>query len=277
MFKEMTCSNFSQYTFRPFLANLSVLSVIPMCPNQLYSPPIFCCAGMADSPTASEVSSCVVTPRVESVGSSVGSFLGAPQEAFSRLRTLSSLTGTRSEGDSSSRYRSSAFFSSTPRSDVDSLYSDFGAASSGRFTPRDSSDAIVTSKLLLRLESKGSSGGSIWASAAAILDLIAEVLADILTDQLKGMALVEAAVEAVPLYVGSDTMLVFQGLCLGRMINFLERRLVRDEEEHPKKLDKNRSASPCSIYFVHVINSLCLVSQIDPLLSFPPGFPHYSV
>jgi hypothetical protein len=192
------------------------------------------------------------------VSSPVGSFLGAPQEAFSRLRTLSSLTATRSEGDSSSRYRSSAFFSSTPRSEVDSLYSDFGAASSGRFTPRDSSDAIVTPKLLLQLESLGSSGGPCGASAAAILDLIAEVLADTLTDQLKGMALVEAAVEAVPLYAGSDTMLVFQGLCLGRMINFLERRLLRDEEEHLKKLDKNRWGSPCLIYFGRIINSLCV-------------------
>lgn len=190
----------------------------------------------------------MVTPKVETVGSPVGSFLGAPHEAFSRLRTLSSLAG-KSEGDSSSRYKSSAFFSSTPRSDVDSLYSDFGAASSGRFTPRESSDAIVTPKLLLQLESMGSSGGSCAAGAGAILDLIAEVLADTLTDQVKGMALVEAAVEAVPLYVGSDTMLVFQGLCLGRMVNFLERRLLRDEEEHPKKLDKNRFGLPLLLQY----------------------------
>lgn len=207
------------------------------------------CAGLessprwdqGDSPNASEASSTVVTPKVEIVGSPIGSFLGAPHEAFSRLRTLSSLAG-KSEGDSSSRYKSSAFFSSTPRSDVDSLYSDFGAASSGRFTPRDSSDAIVTPKLLLQLETMGSAGGSCAAGAGAILDLIAEVLADTLTEQVKGMALVEAAIEAVPLYVGSDTMLVFQGLCLGRMVNFLERRLLRDEEEHLKKLDKNRYA-----------------------------------
>jgi hypothetical protein len=60
-----------------------------------------------------------------------------------------------------------AFFSSTARSEVDYLYSDFGAASSGRFMPRDSSDAIVTPKLLLRLESLGSSGGSCAAGAGA--------------------------------------------------------------------------------------------------------------
>lgn len=203
-----------------------------------------------NSPTASEVSSSVATPKAQNVGSPVGSFVGGPHEAFSRLRTLSSsLTGayiTRSEGDSSSRHRSSAFFSSTPltpRSEADSFYSDFGAASSGRFTPRASPDAIVIPKLLLQLEAMGASDGCCACSASAILDLIGEVLADTLTEHPKGMCVVEAAVEAVPQYVGSDGMLVFQGLCLGRMINFLERRLLRDEEEHLKKLDKNRFGS----------------------------------
>ncbi|XP_073395858.1 protein SPIRRIG [Physcomitrium patens] len=202
--------------------------------------------GRVDSPTPSHASSSVAIPQAQDIpSSSAGSFYEASNEAFSRLRTFSSFAGpyiSLSEAGSSSRHRASTFFSSTPRSDVDSFYSEFGVASSGRFTPRDSSDAIVTPKLLMQLECMRSSGGSCAAGAAAILDLIAEVLADTLTEQVKGMALVEAAIEAVPTFAGLDTMLVFQGLCLGRMINFLERRLLRDEEEHAKKLDKNRWA-----------------------------------
>jgi hypothetical protein len=126
---------------------------------------------------------------------------------------------------------------------VDSTFSEYGVGSSGRLTPRECSDATVTAKLLLQLEAMGTSGGPCAASAGAILDLIAEILAETLTEQPKGMGVVEAALEAVPLFVGSETMLVFQGLCLGRMINFLERRLLRDEEEHSKKLEKNRCIS----------------------------------
>jgi hypothetical protein len=129
----------------------------------------------------------------------------------------------------------------TPRSEVDSTFSEFGFDTTlGRSTPTESSFATVTPKLLLQLESMGSGSGPCAAGAAAVLDLIAEVLAETLTEQPKGMSIVEAALEAVPLYVGADAMLVFQGLCLGRMINFLERRLLRDEEEHSKKLDKTR-------------------------------------
>ena len=165
-----------------------------------------------------------------------------------------------------------AFFSSTARSEVDYLYSDFGAASSGRFMPRDSSDAIVTPKLLLRLESLPwdlRAAHALRVQVRATLDLIAEVLADTLSDQVTGMGLAEAAVEAVPLYVGSDTVLVFQGLCLGRMIDFLERRLLRGEEEHPKKLDKDRFGSLllsyCSIHsFMYVFILKMMISDIFP-------------
>lgn len=231
--------------------------------------------GRVDSPTPSHASSSVAIPQAQDIpSSSAGSFYEASNEAFSRLRTFSSFAGpyiSLSEAGSSSRHRASTFFSSTPRSDVDSFYSEFGVASSGRFTPRDSSDAIVTPKLLMQLECMRSSGGSCAAGAAAILDLIAEVLADTLTEQVKGMALVEAAIEAVPTFAGLDTMLVFQGLCLGRMINFLERRLLRDEEEHAKKLDKNRSNSPYPSHHRHIINIfyICYTTYLlHPLLGY---------
>lgn len=199
------------------------------------------------SPTASELSSAAVTPKIPNVESPFGSFQGqqAPHEALVRLRTASLIAVpvvSRSEGDVGSRLRSASQISTTPQtpqSEVDSSLSEFGR-SSGHLTPRECSDSLVTPKLLLQLEAMGTGGGPCAAGAAAILDLIAEVLAETLAEQPKGMSVVEAALEAVPLFVGSEVILVFQGLCLGRMINFLERRLLRDEEEHSKKLDKNR-------------------------------------
>eukprot|EP01018_Ginkgo_biloba_P003963 Gb_31352 [translate_table: standard] len=101
----------------------------------------------------------------------------------------------------------------------------------------------ITPKLLLQMDGAGSGGGPCSAGAGAVLDFIAEVLADIVTEQVKGTQIVEAALEAVPLYVGVDSVLVFQGLCLSRVMNFLERLILRDDEEAEKKLDKNRWSS----------------------------------
>ncbi|PKA48811.1 hypothetical protein AXF42_Ash020985 [Apostasia shenzhenica] len=98
----------------------------------------------------------------------------------------------------------------------------------------------INTKLLLDVDDSGYGGGYCSAAATAILDFIAEVLADIISEQLKATQFVENILEAVPLYVDVDSALVFQGLCLSRLMNFLERRLLRDEEEDEKKLDKNR-------------------------------------
>lgn len=83
-------------------------------------------------------------------------------------------------------------------------------------------------------------GGLCVVGVGVIFDLIVEVLVDILIDQVKGMVFVEVVVEVVLLYVGLDMMFVFQGFCFGWMVNFLERRLLCDEEEYLKKFDKNR-------------------------------------
>ncbi|GMI85758.1 SPIRRIG, Beach-Domain Homolog A1 [Hibiscus trionum] len=47
----------------------------------------------------------------------------------------------------------------------------------------------------------------------------------------------------VPLYVGAESMLVFQGLFLSKLMNFIERRLLHDDEEDEKKLDKAKWSS----------------------------------
>ncbi|KAK7270292.1 hypothetical protein RIF29_23324 [Crotalaria pallida] len=101
----------------------------------------------------------------------------------------------------------------------------------------------VTSKLLLDIDDSGYGGGPCSAGATAVLDFIAEVLSDFVTEQVKASQVIENILESVPLYVDGESVLVFQGLCLSRFINFLERRLLRDDEEDEKKLDKIRWSS----------------------------------
>lgn len=98
----------------------------------------------------------------------------------------------------------------------------------------------VSPKQLLEMDDSGYGGGPCSAGATAVLDFMAEVLSDILTEQIKAAPVIESILENVPLYVDTESMLVFQGLCLNRLMNFLERRLLRDDEEDEKKLDKAR-------------------------------------
>ncbi|KAK9069020.1 hypothetical protein SSX86_013136 [Deinandra increscens subsp. villosa] len=100
--------------------------------------------------------------------------------------------------------------------------------------------STVNPKLLLDVDDSGYGGGPCYVAAAAILDFMAEVLADIVTEQIKATPIIETILDTVPLYVDSESVLVFQGLCLTRLMNFLERRLLRDDEEDEKKLDKTR-------------------------------------
>lgn len=74
------------------------------------------------------------------------------------------------------------------------------------------------------MDDSGYGGGPCSAGATAVLDFMAEVLSDILTEQIKAAPVIESILENVPLYVETESMLVFQGLCLSRLMNFLERR-----------------------------------------------------
>ncbi|KAL2554423.1 Beige/BEACH domain [Forsythia ovata] len=98
----------------------------------------------------------------------------------------------------------------------------------------------ISPTLLLQVDDSGYGGGPCSAGATAILDFMAEVLSDFVTEQMKAAPMVETILESAPLYVDAESVLVFQGLCLTRMMNFLERRLLRDDEENEKKLDKSR-------------------------------------
>ncbi|KAK8486708.1 hypothetical protein V6N11_069070 [Hibiscus sabdariffa] len=101
----------------------------------------------------------------------------------------------------------------------------------------------VSPKLLLEVDDSGYSGGPCSAGATAMLDFMAEVLADFLTEQIKATQIVESILEMVPLYVETESVLVFQGLFLSRLMNFFERRLLRDDEEDENKLDKTKWSS----------------------------------
>ncbi|KAG2260444.1 hypothetical protein Bca52824_079738 [Brassica carinata] len=98
----------------------------------------------------------------------------------------------------------------------------------------------VSPKLLLETDETGYGGGPCSAGASAVLDFMAEVLADLVTEQIKAVPVLESILEMVPFYVDPESVLVFQGLCLSRVMNYLERRLLRDDEEDEKKLDKTK-------------------------------------
>ncbi|CAN6303589.1 unnamed protein product [Urochloa humidicola] len=98
----------------------------------------------------------------------------------------------------------------------------------------------ISSKLLLDIDDLGYGGGPCSAGATAVLDFVAQILADIISEQFKAALFIESVLESVPLFVDVDSALVFQGLCLSRLMNFLERKLLLDDEEDGKKLDKSR-------------------------------------
>ncbi|KAJ6337046.1 hypothetical protein OIU76_006835 [Salix suchowensis] len=93
------------------------------------------------------------------------------------------------------------------------------------------------------MNDSGYGGGPCSAGATAVLDFMAEVLSDFITEQIKAAQVIEGILETIPLYIDAESVLVFQGLCLSRLMNFVERRLLRDDEEDEKKLDKIRWTS----------------------------------
>jgi len=210
-------SSAHEFSFHSIKGNLDI-----HLPTDSHSSASF---AVLDSPVFSEKSSSR-TPLTPSSSPVVAltSWLGSSShnEAKSPLTPTPSFNSSMSAGD----------FDST--SNLKSNFQEPSAANA-YFT--------VTSKLLLDIDDSGYGGGPCSAGATAVLDFIAEVLSDFVTEQVKASQLIEIILESVPLYIDSESVLVFQGLCLGRFINFLERRLLRDDEEDEKKLDKIRWSS----------------------------------
>lgn len=204
---------------------------------------------MPSSPTTSDLSSIAMpSPKPPPLSSPIGSWLTEPlpldlSETRQHTTTLSAPpTPPRSSKDRTRHLSFSALSTLSNHSDLDFNFSDFGPPSSTSVTPSEALYPAITPRLLLQIEAVGAGGGSCAAAASAILDLIAEVLSETLLEQAKSTTVVEGILEAVPMYVSVDAALIFQGFILRRIINDLERRLMRDSEENHKKLDKNRYA-----------------------------------
>ncbi|XP_023734944.1 protein SPIRRIG [Lactuca sativa] len=118
--------------------------------------------------------------------------------------------------------------------------------------------------LLLDADDSGYGGGPCSAGATAILDFMAEVLSDVVTDQLKATPAIETILENGPLYIDAESLLVFQGLCLSRLMNFLERRILRDDEEDDKKLDKVRWSSNLDALCVMIVDRVYMGAFPEP-------------
>ncbi|KAH7423408.1 hypothetical protein KP509_12G054200 [Ceratopteris richardii] len=117
---------------------------------------------------------------------------------------------------------------------------------------------------LLKLDSVGSCGGPCFTVSVAILDLIAEVLADGMCTQIKATSLLESVLEAVPLQFTADTALAFQGLCLSRLMIYFERRLLRDDEEVNKRLDKSKWSSNLDAFSTLLVDRVYMGAFLEP-------------
>ncbi|KAJ9696044.1 hypothetical protein PVL29_008348 [Vitis rotundifolia] len=178
-----------------------------------------------DSPILSEKSgSRIPLTPFSSSAIALSNFLGSASVNESKAH----LVGTPSMESSASMSESD------PSSDLKS--SSQGSSATNTFF-------AVSPKLLLEMDDSGYGGGPCSAAATAVLDFMAEVLSDFVTEQMKAAQVMETILETAPLYVDAESILVFQGLCLSRLMNFLERRLLRDDEEDEKKLDKSRWSS----------------------------------
>ncbi|KAL4572014.1 hypothetical protein LXL04_018782 [Taraxacum kok-saghyz] len=122
----------------------------------------------------------------------------------------------------------------------------------------------ISPPLLLDAEDSGYGGGPCSAGATAILDFMAEVLSDFVTDQLKAVPAIETILENVPLYIDAESLLVFQGLCLSRVMNFLERRILRDDEEDEKKLDKTRWSTNLDALCLTIVDRVYMGAFPEP-------------
>ncbi|KAJ4817326.1 hypothetical protein LUZ62_029892 [Rhynchospora pubera] len=123
----------------------------------------------------------------------------------------------------------------------------------------------ISSHMLLEMDDMGYDGGPCSAGATAVLDFVAQILADIIAEQAKAHSTVESILESVPLFVDAECLLVFQGLCLGRVMNFLERRLLRDDDEDNFKLDKTKWSANLDALCYMIVDRVYMESFPMPL------------
>ncbi|XP_019178500.1 PREDICTED: protein SPIRRIG-like isoform X1 [Ipomoea nil] len=177
--------------------------------------------------------------NVESPILSERSYSKSPLATYSSpVVALTSWLGGANNNDNKGQIAStSSMVSYASFSEVDSS-SDTKSSSQGQYAANTM--FTISSKLLLEVDDSGYGGGPCSAGAAAVLDFMAEVLSGLLTEQMKAVPIIEGILECAPLNIDVESILTFQGLWLIRLMNFLERRLLRDDEENEKKLDKSR-------------------------------------
>ncbi|XP_019085122.1 PREDICTED: BEACH domain-containing protein A2-like [Camelina sativa] len=141
------------------------------------------------------------------------------------------------------------------------------AASSDHTSGSSAAHTIFTisPKILLETDESGYGGGSCSAGASAVLDFMAEVCADLMSEQIKAVQALESILEMIPLYVNPECVLVFQGLCLSRVMNYLERRLLRDDEEDNKTLDKRKWSTNLDAFCWMIVDRLYMGAFPQPI------------
>ncbi|XP_019428214.1 PREDICTED: protein SPIRRIG-like isoform X2 [Lupinus angustifolius] len=203
--KDSATSSANEFTFHGIKGTLEILP-----PTYSKSSPSF---AIRDSPVFSEKSSSrIPLPPSSSPVVALTSWLGSANDNEAK----SPFDSCMSPGEFD------------PSSDLNST-SRGPSATNGYFA--------VTAKLLLDIDDSGYGGGPCSQGATAVLDFIAEVLSDFVIEQVKASQVMENILESIPLYVDGEAVLIFQGLCLSRFMNFLERRLMRDDD---KSLDNIR-------------------------------------
>ncbi|CAD6207808.1 unnamed protein product [Miscanthus lutarioriparius] len=191
-------------------------------------------------------------------GSSKDAFSSLPHDQEQSTKTLSVTSFPQEQKSSSSERQITASSAngiaeshhatdspnSVAMNNVDLLFYPRGSYSDGRHLT--ASPSMASSISGIDLDSSPDLRTNIQGSSAVntLFPINSKLLLDIddlgYGISLKQHSLLRTFLESVPLFVDIDSALVFQGLCLSRLMNFLERKLLLDDEEDGKKLDKSR-------------------------------------
>ncbi|XP_074316146.1 protein SPIRRIG-like [Silene latifolia] len=110
-------------------------------------------------------------------------------------------------------------------------------------SPQKSSDEtthfMTSSRLLREIDNSGYIGDIGSAGATAVLDLISEVLSQSLIEQTNSFPALTTTLDSVPLNFDSETVLTFKALCLHKIMNYLERRLLNNDQREDQLLDNS--------------------------------------
>ncbi|KAK9684853.1 hypothetical protein RND81_10G236900 [Saponaria officinalis] len=134
--------------------------------------------------------------------------------------------------------------------------------SSSQKSSDENTHSQTSSRLLLEIDDSGYISDPGSAGATAVLDLIAEVLSYSLIEQTNSFPPLETILESVPLNFDSDTVLTFKSLCLLRIMNYLERRLLNNDQSRGQNSDKNNLWSNMGLFCSLIVD--CVYIGVFP-------------